>query len=111
MFSLSRIGPLITAAYANEFVELKSDGVPDSAIASMVGKYSGLHPAITALMATCFTVSSHAGYAPAAILPTTSSGLWLVPASISSTISSVGRVIRREIRNSDRESGVVGKSR
>src|ERR1700734_1856118 len=96
MFSLSRMGPLITAAYANEFVELNSDGVPVDAIASTIGKYSGLHPAITAFTATCFTVYCHGAYAPAAILPATSSGWWLVPFSIAATRSSVGRMIGRK---------------
>jgi len=41
---------------ANEFVELKSEAIPVEAIASKIGKYSGLHPAITALAATCRTV-------------------------------------------------------
>src|SRR5579862_5780763 len=96
MLSLSRIGPLITAAYANEFVELISDGVPDDAIARTTGKYSGLQPAITALIATCRTLYDHGGYAPPAILPTISSGLWLVPFSISSTSSSVGMMTGRK---------------
>src|SRR5579862_1446864 len=96
MLSLSRIGPLITAAYANEFVELMSDGVPDEAIARIIGKYSGLHPAITALIATCLTVYDHGGYAPPAILPTCSSGLWVVPFSISCTSSSVGTMMGRK---------------
>jgi hypothetical protein len=47
---------LITIANANEFVELKSDAIPDEATAKIMGKYSGLHPAITALAATCRTL-------------------------------------------------------
>ena len=59
------------------------------------GRCSGLAPAITALMATCLTVNVHEGCAPWAALnfPITSSGLWLVPFSIASTFSSVGRMM------------------
>ena len=95
MLSLSRIGPLMTAAVANELVELEREVSPVSAIAKMVGRYSGFAPAITALMATCRTLNVHSGYEPraGAILPTTSSGLWLVPLSISASFSSVGMTI------------------
>jgi hypothetical protein len=64
MFSLSRIGPLITAAETSEFVELNSAEIPVEAIARMVGKYSGLAPAITALTAHCRTVYDHGGKRP-----------------------------------------------
>jgi hypothetical protein len=86
---------LITAAVANEFVELESDVSPVSAMARIVGKYSGFAPAITALMATCFTVNCQSGYDPRAgdIFPTISSGLWLVPFSMAVSRSSVGRTI------------------
>src|SRR5208282_37510 len=95
MLSLSRIGQLITAATANEFVELESAVNPLAAIARMVGKRSGVAPAITALIATCLTVNDQSGYDPLAgdIFPTTSSGLWLVPLSMASTRSCVGRTI------------------
>src|ERR1019366_9078664 len=95
MLSLSRIGPLMMAAVQKELVELDSDVSPLSASASTTGKYSGLHPAITALTATCRTLYDHSGYDPraGAILPTGSSGLWLVPLSIASTLSRVGRTI------------------
>src|SRR5579863_6329964 len=95
MLSVSRIGPLITAAVANEFVELDREVSPVSAIARIVGKYSGFAPAITALMATCLTVNDQSGYDPRAgdIFPTTSSGLWLVPLSIAASRSSVGMTI------------------
>ena len=68
---------------------------PWQEIARITGKYSGLAPAMTALMATCLTVNDHEGCAPWAALnlPMTSSGLWLVPFSIASTFSSVGRMM------------------
>ena len=96
MLSLSRIGPLITAAEANEFVELKSAEIPVEAIARMsreiFGRRSGHHRVDGHLLARC---NVHSGYAPRAgvILPTTSSGLWLVPFSIASTFSCVGMMI------------------
>src|ERR1700689_2724436 len=95
MVSLSRIGPLITAADTSELVELKSAEIPVEAIARIVGKYSGRAPAITALTAHCCTVNDHAGKAPCAgvILPTTSSSLWLLALSIASPLSCVGMVI------------------
>src|ERR1035441_4574148 len=97
MLSLSRIGPLITAAETSELVELNSAEIPVDAIARMGGKFSGRAPAITALTAHCRTLYDHGGNAPCAgvILPITSSGLWLLPASISSTRSSVGMMIGR----------------
>ena len=59
MLSLSRIGPLITIAVLDDVVEPKSPNGPTDAIASTTGKYSGLHPAITAFTATCLTVYPH----------------------------------------------------
>src|ERR1700735_1490967 len=98
MFSLSRIGPLITTDVANEFVELDIAGSSLAAIARIVGKYSGSAPAITALIATCRTLYDHSGYDPFAghILPTVSSHLWLVPFSIASTRFSVGSTIGKK---------------
>ena len=95
MLSLSRIGPLITHATVNELVELESAVKLLAASASTIGRYSGLHPAITALIATCRTLNVQSGYDPRAglILPMISSGEWLVPFSIASTRSCVGRTI------------------
>ena len=89
------MGPFSITMRVNDDVELNSDGWPVAEIARITGKYSGLAPAITALMATCLTVNVHEGCAPWAALnlPITSSGLWLVPFSIASTFSSVGRMM------------------
>src|ERR1019366_8632550 len=97
MLSLSRIGPLITAAETSEFVELNSAEIPVDAIARIVGKYSGRAPAITALTAHCRTLYDHGGNAPCAgvILPITSSGLWLLAPSTFPTRSSVRKMIGR----------------
>src|SRR3990170_1659424 len=89
---------------------------PDSAIASATGKYSGLQPAITALTATCSTVAvlligmnritspfflenpaNNPGLISASFCSViSSSGLWLVPVSISFTRSSVGNADRHQ---------------
>jgi len=62
----------------------------------MTGRYAGSAPAITAFTATFSTVKSHISRKPVGrICPTTSSGAWLVPASIASTRSSVGSTIGR----------------
>ena len=58
-----------------------------STAASTTGRYSGRHPAITALTATFSTVHSTRSGGTTA---TTSSGARVVPASIRSTRSSVG---------------------
>src|SRR5580658_3731697 len=89
-FSLLRIGPLITTMFAIELVELPKGACV--ARARITGKCSGDAPAITALIATFSTVS---GRAPPVILIVliTSSGLWLVPLSISVTRFSVGRMM------------------
>jgi len=49
-------GPLTTAILAKEEVELKREVTPLDAKARIVGKYSGLAPAITAFTATISTV-------------------------------------------------------
>ena len=54
-----------------------------AAMARMTGKYSGSQPAMTALTATFSTVYSQASRkCVGRMWPTTSSGLWLVAASI-----------------------------
>ena len=56
-------------------------------MARSTGIYSGLQPAMTAWTATNSTVTTPIR---GAMSPTTSSGLWLVPLSISATRSGVG---------------------
>src|ERR1700691_1964804 len=89
------MGPLTTTILANEDVELNREVTPVDAIARITGKNSGWAPAMTALTATCFTVKDQSGKAPGAALnlPTISSGRWLVPLSIASTFSWVGRMM------------------
>src|SRR5271170_7046627 len=89
--SLLRIGPLITTIFAIELVELPKGACV--ARAKITGKCSGDAPAITALMATFSTVSCRAPPVMLIVL-ITSSGLWLVPLSISVTRFSVGRLIQ-----------------
>ena len=89
-----RIGPLTTTIAAIELVVLPRALTPVAASARITGKYSGLAPAITALTATFSTVySQYSRNWVERMCPTTSSGLWLVCASISATRSSVGRTI------------------
>src|SRR6516165_5031237 len=92
-----RIGPLITAILVIEVVLL--DLAVDSLAASarITGKYSGRAPAITAFTATFSTVySQNSRNEVGRILPTTSSGEWLVPLSIAATRASVGNVIGKK---------------
>src|SRR4030042_3714538 len=49
------IDPETQTAWLGKLVVLM--GVPDGAIASTIGRCSGLHPAMTALTATCSTVA------------------------------------------------------
>jgi hypothetical protein len=89
-----RMGPLTTAIAAAELVVLPRAETPLAAIARITGKYSGLAPAMTALTATFSTVySQNSRNCVGRMCPTTSSGLWLVCASISATRSSVGRTM------------------
>src|SRR6476661_2561326 len=91
-----RIGPLTTASAVIEVVLLDFAVMPLAASARTTGKYSGRQPAITALTATFSTVNSqNSRNEVGRNLPTTSSGLWLVPLSIAATRSSVGSVIGR----------------
>src|SRR3954464_15189029 len=91
-----RTGPLtIDIDDAEDDVEERADSSVE-AIARITGRYSGRAPAITALTATCSTVSVHCPrLAVACMRPTTLSGLWLVPASMAATRSSVGSTIGR----------------
>src|ERR1700723_3036258 len=91
----SEIGPFSITMRVNDDVELNSDGWPEAEIARITGRYSGVAPAITALMATCLTVNVHEGCAPCAALnfPMPSSGLWLLSLSIASPLFPVGRVV------------------
>ena len=92
-----RIGPLTMATVANEVVELDRAVMPPAIIARITGRYSGLAPAITALTATFSTVNpQNSRKAVGRMRPTTSSGAWLVPASIACTRSSVGSTIGRK---------------
>src|SRR6185369_7835947 len=87
-----RIGPLTTTIAEAELDDDERADISEAASASTTGKYSGLQPAITALTATFSTVHSHQPrLAVICMRPTTLSGLWLVPASICATRSSVGR--------------------
>jgi hypothetical protein len=85
------IGPFSTIIRAKDVVDVKSEVTPVEARARITGKYSGFAPAITALAATISTVYSHASCGgDGRMVPTVSSALWLVPLSISATLSSVG---------------------
>ena len=89
-----RIGPLTTTIAAIELVVLPRALTPLAASARITGKYSGRAPAITALTATCSTVNSQCWRNWfERRWPATSSGLWLVCASISATRFSVGRTM------------------
>src|SRR5580698_6035555 len=89
-----RIGPFTTAIIADELDELLRAESSDAASARITGKYSGRAPAITAFTATCSTVNCQAARnSTGCKCPTISSAAWLVPASIASTRSRVGRVI------------------
>src|SRR5438046_10052968 len=67
---------------------------PVAASARITGKYSGRAPAMTAFTATFSTVySQYSRKCVERMWPTTSSGRWLVWASISATRASVGRTI------------------
>jgi hypothetical protein len=78
-----RIGPFTTVITEAGLDVLARAEMPVAARAKMIGKYSGLAPAITALTATFSTVYSHSPrFGVGRIRPTTSSGLRLVPASI-----------------------------
>ena len=91
-------GPLTTTQSAAPPVEvtaalaLKRGSRRHSTAASTTGKYSGLQPAITALIAVCsaVTVRCRAG-----TLPSTSSGAMSPAASMASTRSGVGGTIGR----------------
>src|SRR6478609_4357113 len=91
-----RTGPFTTHITDAELeVEWRAD-ISEAASARITGKYSGLAPAITAFTATFSTVYSQATRnSVGCILPTISSGLRLVPASIAFTRFSVGRTIGR----------------
>src|SRR6185437_17101027 len=90
------IGPLTTATLAIDVVLDDRAETPLAASARITGKCSGLAPAITAFTATFSMVySQNSRKLAGRIRPTTSSGLWLVPASIAATRSSVGRMIGR----------------
>src|SRR5262245_56716537 len=89
-----RIGPLHTTIDEAELDVLLRAERLDAASARMTGKYSGRAPAITAFTAAFSTVHSHwPRLAVACMRPTTSSGAWLVWASIAATRSSVGSTI------------------
>src|SRR6185436_8422282 len=92
-----RTGPFTTTiADDDDVVEPRAE-TPEAASARMTGKYSGRAPAITAFTATFSTVYSHATRnSVAAIWPTISSGLRLVPRSIAATRASVGSTIGRK---------------
>lgn len=88
-----RIGPLTTITGAVGMVvasrpcTLKASVQAASTLASTTGRYSGVHPAITALIATFSTLhSTRSGGTQATI----SSGLRVVPESMASTRSAVG---------------------
>jgi hypothetical protein len=51
-----RMGPFTRSIASNGVVEGISDDCLVAAVASITGKYSGLAPAITAIIATCSTV-------------------------------------------------------
>src|SRR5262249_24096601 len=89
-----RIGPFTTTIAADELeVEPRADTC-EAASARMTGKYSGRAPAMTAFTATFSTVYSQAARnSGGCICPTTSSGLWLVCASMAATRCSVGRTM------------------
>ena len=92
-----RIGPLTTTMFPIEDMLLWRPVSPLEASARITGKCSGAAPAITAFTATFST--SKCQYSMPIVgrsLPTISSGAWLVPASIASTRSSVGRTIGRK---------------
>ncbi len=96
MPSSSRIGPFTTEIAANEVVLLDRAVIPLEAIARITGRYSGRAPAMTALTAIFSTSNSqNSRKAVGRILPTILSAAWLVPFSIRSTRSSVGRMIGR----------------
>ncbi len=88
-----RIGPLtITTGPENHRVHsrpwmLNRSVQAASTAASTTGRYSGLQPAITALIATCSTVT---GTSAGGTTATTSCGSRLVPSSIRRTRASVG---------------------
>ena len=87
------MGPLTTAIFVIEVVllDLAVDWL--AASARITGKYSGRAPAITAFTATFSTVySQNSRNEVGRILPTTSSGEWLVALSIAATRTSVGNV-------------------
>ena len=97
MPSSLRIGPFTSEIVAHDVVLLERAEMPVEAIASTTGKYSGLAPAMTAFTATFSTSNSHASRnAVGRIWPTIFSAACFVPFSISSTRSSVGRMIGRK---------------
>jgi hypothetical protein len=81
--SSETIGPLNTAIAVIDDVELARGFVRAEANARIAGKYSGLAPAMTALIATVSTVYCHSSrphgdHGQTPIWPTISSGLRLV---------------------------------
>jgi hypothetical protein len=85
-----RIGPPTNIAFVNETEDKAS--VPEAAADRMAGNIEGLAPAITAAIATFFTVHC---LAPGSMsfLETMSVGFLFVSASMASTRASVGRTI------------------
>ena len=92
-----RIGPLTRTMFPIEDMLLWRPVSPLEARARMTGKCSGAAPAMTAFTAT-FSTSKCQCSMPIVgrSLPTISSGAWLVPVSIRSTRSSVGRTMGRK---------------
>ena len=88
-----RIGPFTITTGPTGMVVASTPWMLNSSVhaastqASTTGRYSGLQPAITALMATFSTVTSTRSGGTTA---TTSSGERVVPSSIRSTLASVG---------------------